>query len=83
MTTIYVIKATAPNGKTFEKKTESPRLANYYFDECIATEDENYTDIEVYDSVTGEPFQKYTITEDEEGDVVESIWTAREFWNMI
>ena len=82
MTTIYVIKATAPNTKTFEKKTESPRLANYYFDECIAS-DERYTDVEVYDSVTGEPFQKYTITEDEEGDVVESIWTAREFYNLI
>ena len=80
MITIYVIKATAPNNKAFEKKTESPRLANYYFDECIA---DGYTNIEVYDRVTGEPFQKYTITEDEEGDVVESIWTAREFYNLI
>jgi hypothetical protein len=83
MTTIYVIKATAPNGKTFEKRTESPRLANYYFDECIADETTGYTDIEVYDSITGEPFQKYTITEDDEGDLVESIWTAREFYNLI
>ena len=83
MTTIYVIKATTSDYKTFEKKTESPRLANYYFNECIASETTCYTDIEVYDSVTGEPFQKYTITENEEGDVVESIWTAREFWNMI
>ena len=83
MTTIYVIKATTSDYKTFEKKTESPRLANYYCKECIASETTCYTDIEVYDSVRGEPFQKYTITEDEEGDVVESIWTAREFWNMI
>ena len=83
METTYVIKATAPNGKTFEKRTESPRLANYYFDKCIAEETIGYTDIEVYDSITGEPFQKYTITEDDEGDLVESIWTAREFWNMI
>ena len=80
METIYVIKATALNNKVFEKKTESPRLANYYFDECIA---DGYADVEVYDSVTGEPFQKYTITEDEEGDVTESTWTAREFWNLI
>ena len=80
MTTIYVIKATASDNKTFEKKVGHPKLANYYFDKCIA---DGYTDIEVYDSVTGEPFQKYTITEDEEGDVVESIWTAREFYNLI
>ena len=75
-----IIKATAPNTKTFKKKTKSLRLANYYFDKCIA---DGYTDIEVYDSVTGEPLQKYAITEDEEGDVVESIWTAREFYNLI
>ena len=80
MTTIYVIKATASDNEIFMKKTESPRLANYYFDECIA---DGYTDIEVYDSVTGELFQKYTITEDDEGDVVEHIWTAREFYNLI
>ena len=80
MTTIYVIKATALNGKVFEKKTESPRLANYYFDKCIA---DGYTDIEVYDSVTGEPLQKYAITEDEEGDVTETTWTAKEFYNLI
>lgn len=80
MTTIYVIKATALNNKVFEKKTESPRLANYYFDECIA---DGYADVEIHDSVTGEPFQKYTITEDEEGDVTETTWTAREFYNLI
>ena len=80
MTTIYVIKATASNNEVFMKKTESPRLANYYFDECIA---DGYTDVEVYDSVTGEPFQKYTVTEDEEGDVTETTWIAKEFYNLI
>ena len=80
MTTIYVIKATASDNKTFEKKTESPRLANYYFDECIA---DGYIDIEIYDSITGEPFQKYTVTEDEEGDVTETTWIAKEFWSLI
>lgn len=80
MTAIYIIKATTPNKEAFEKKIESPSLANYYFDKCIA---DGYANIEVCDIVTGKPFQKYTITEDEEGNAVESIWTEKEFDNLL
>lgn len=80
METMYVIKAIFKDGREEFKKSEAPRVANYHFDKFIA---DGAEDIEVYGSVTGEPFQKYTITEDEEGDIVESIWTAREFYNLI
>ena len=80
METMYVIKAVFKDGREQVKKIEAPRVANYYFDQFIA---DGAIDVEVYDSVTGEPFQKYTITEDDEGDVVETIWTAREFWDKI
>ena len=76
----YVVKAIRKEETYQTQPFCNPSLANYYFDKCIA---DGYEDVELYDAITGEPFQKYTITEDEEGDVVENIWTAREFYNLI
>lgn len=76
----YVVKAIRREETYRSQPFCNPSLANYYFDKCVA---DGYKDVELYDAVTGEPFRKYTIIEDEEGDVTEKIWTAKEFHNLI
>lgn len=76
----YVVKTTNARGEDTYFSTNSATIANEVFNNEVLRGNPK---VELYDEITGEPFQHYLSQIDDEGDEVQHIWTSKTFLSLI